>query len=538
MVVQKGKTAQKNIGAFFKVNSKGPVTFKHVFEQFKRIARQSGNNSQKEKENIIAKLLQDCSNDEAKYVARWLEKNLKTGCAEKTIIACLARAIAYTPPQKQPLLNRKKAIGTNAFFELEQSVEFSINEAICEFPDYGQIIQTLLAVGEDGEQLKQRCNIRVGIPVKPMLAKPTKGIHEVLTRFESISFTCEYKYDGFRGQIHYDGEEVKIYSRNLENMTGQYPDVVAFVKQQVNEGTHSFILDSELVAFDTVQQKILPFQLLTQRSRKNVTSEDLKTRICIFAFDLLYFNGESLLKRPLLERRARLHSAFTENEESLQFVKFQDAESFEQIEGFLNDSIKDCCEGLMIKTLDQHATYEPSKRSLNWLKLKKDYLDSGIGDSLDLVVVGADFGQGKRVGIYGSFLLACYNEDSECLETVCKIGTGFSDEIFQKLYAQLNGLVLDNPPPSLKFKEKNVDLWLQPKFVWEVKAADLSLSPMYLAAKGCVENDKGIALRFPRFVREREDKQIEQATSSEQIAQFYRSQAVVNLNAIDDEFDL
>ena len=196
-------------------------------------------------------------------------------------------------------------------------------------------------------------------------------------------------------------------------------------------------------------------------------------------------------------------------------MKYKDADSFEAIEEFLNDSIKDCCEGLMVKTLDQNATYEPSKRSLNWLKLKKDYLDSGIGDSLDLVVVGADYGQGKRVGYYGSFLLACYNDDAECYETVCKIGTGFSDENLQKIHEQLQPIELDNAPPLLKYKEKNIDVWIQPKYVWEIKAADLSVSPMYLAGKGAVEMEKGIALRFPRFIREREDKRSDEATTSD-----------------------
>ena len=138
----------------------------------------------------------------------------------------------------------------------------------------------------------------------------------------------------------------------------------------------------------------------------------------------------------------------------------------------------------MIKTLDLNATYEPSKRSLNWLKLKKDYLDTGISDSLDLVVVGADFGTGKRAGLYGSFLLACYDEDTECLQTVCKIGTGFSDEFLLKIHNQLKEIVVDKAPEGLKFKEKNVDVWVEPKYVWEVKAADLTVSPVYYAAFG------------------------------------------------------
>jgi len=175
----------------------------------------------------------------------------------------------------------------------------------------------------------------------------------------------------------------------------------------------------------------------------------------------------------------------------------------------LNDSIKDCCEGLMVKTLDVNATYDPAKRSFNWLKLKKDYLESAAGDSLDLVVVGADYGVGRRTGTYGAFLLACWNEDLECLQTVCKVGTGFSDENLKLFHEALNPLEIDNAPANLKYKSKNIDTWISPKIVWEIMAADLSLSPTYMAAMGEVEPDKGIALRFPRFIRVRTDKQPE-----------------------------
>ena len=163
----------------------------------------------------------------------------------------------------------------------------------------------------------------------------------------------------------------------------------------------------------------------------------------------------------------------------------------------------------MVKTLDVNSTYEPAKRSFNWLKLKKDYLETEMGDSIDLVVVGADIGAGKRAGFYGAYLLACWNEDLECLQTVCKCGTGFSDEMLEKLHKELSELEIEQPASNLKYKTKNCDVWLDPKAVWEIKAADLSLSPTYMAAIGEIEPDKGIALRFPRFIRERTDKTIE-----------------------------
>ena len=194
----------------------------------------------------------------------------------------------------------------------------------------------------------------------------------------------------------------------------------------------------------------------------------------------------------------------------------------------------------MIKTLEVNATYEPSKRSLNWLKLKKDYLDSGaFADSIDLVVVGADWGKGKRAGMFGSFLLACYDENLEQLQTVTKMGGGISVELMATIYNEMKDMVIDKAPSNLRFKEKNVDVWLLPKFVWEVRCADLSLSPIYCASIGSIEQNKGIALRFPRFIRERDDKKVEDATSSEQILEYFKSQPayLAKEGADDDDFD-
>jgi len=245
------------------------------------------------------------------------------------------------------------------------------------------------------------------------------------------------------------------------------------------------------------------------------------------------------LKLNFEERRELLHKTFEQIPGKFVFASFKNAISFDEIEGFMNDSIAEGCEGLMVKTLNQSATYEPSKRSFNWLKLKKDYLDTGIGDSLDLVVVGADYGTGKRTGMFGSFLLACWDEDSEYLQTVCKIGTGFSDEILHKIHEDLSSLVIDKPPSNLKQKETKVDVWVSPQFVWEIKAADLSLSPIYTAALSRVKGDKGIALRFPRFIRFREDKQVDEATTSEQILGYYKQQtSVVHEFNDNDDFDL
>jgi DNA ligase-1 len=399
----------------------------------------------------------------------------------------------------------------------------------------------MLETGFDG--LHEKCQLTPGIPVNPMLAKPTKGVSEVLDRFENIKFTCEFKYDGERAQIHRlaDGT-VKIFSRSLEDNTQRWPDVIQGLPTAIKSGVTTCVLDAEVVAWDVEKKCLLPFQVLSTRKRKvdkDAKVEDMKVKVIVMAFDLLYLNDRSYLKEPLMVRRQTMKANFTEVEGNFMFAVSKEGDQLEALEVFLQESIKGNCEGLMVKTLETDATYEPSKRSLNWLKLKKDYID-GMGDSLDLVPIAGFWGRGKRTGTYGAYLLACYDPETEQFQTVCKIGTGFSDENLTEHTEFFKDHVMAAKPSNYLVHESlKPDSWFDAKQVWEVRAADLSISPVHKGGIGKVSKGKGIGLRFPRYLRLRDDKPVENATSAEQVADMYSSQDnIVKGDAEDeDEFE-
>ncbi len=454
------------------------------------------------------------------FLFRMLAGKLRIGLAEQSVLIALAHASVQ-------FHKLKKVTNDN-----DDLPEIIMKSAFNSLPNYEIIIPKLLQYGIF--DLPKHCGMVPGIPLKPMLAHPTKSLSQVLDRFENLAFSCEYKYDGERAQIHRlsDGK-CYIYSRNSENMSQKYPDVMEKLSLVVPpEMTESFILDCEVVAWDPISCKILPFQILSTRKRKDVSVESVQVQVVLFAFDLLYLNGESLLRRSLRERRELLHSHFQEVQNEFYFAKSIDSSSVEDIQIFLDEAVQSSCEGLMVKTLDEEASYEPSKRSRNWLKVKKDYLD-GIGDSLDLVVMGGYSGRGKRTGGYGGFLLGCYDPDNEEYQVICKLGTGFSEADLERMTLELKPHVLPSgPKPYYRYGESvKPDVWFDSLCVWEVKAADFSISPVYTAAWGLIEPGKGISLRFPRFIRGRTgEKGPEDATTSQQVAELYEQQALASNN--------
>lgn len=370
-----------------------PLTICGVLKGLLGIATVSGIGAQGKKVDGIKKLLSaadvnggkvDINKDkggpsEAKYLIRFLEGKLRLGLAEKTVIVSLAQAVvAHEASLKGKMPDTS---------DIEKG-EAILKTVYSELPSYDVIIPAIVEHGI--MNLRDHCKLRPGVPLKPMLANPTKAITEVLDRFEGRTFTCEYKYDGERAQIHYVAKDTKeelsqsasnaskevsggvaaIFSRNSEDLSKKYPDVLAKLPTWVKGDTKSFVLDCESVAWDITEKKVLPFQQLMTRKKKDVKIEEVKVKVCVFAFDLLYLNGEALVTKSLRERRELLHKAFNPVEGEFAFATSMNGQELDEIQVFLDESVKASCEGLMVKMLDgEESGYEPSKRSRNWLKV-------------------------------------------------------------------------------------------------------------------------------------------------------------------------
>ena len=557
-IAKASKGKQRTLG--FGIKPK-PLLAKEVLEIFREIAKTTGSQSQKWKVDKIKKLLVRAKPVEAKFIIRGLRARLRIGLSHSTVLASVAHAVTLTPPKgvstdmtsekhKEKGQNNGDGDANDADTDTDTVPEEAIKigdpklplaerlemavvivkKAYSEVPSYGELLDGVLN-NPLGEMYKI-CALKPGIPVEPMLAKPTKSIQEVLKRLDGQRFTCEFKYDGERAQVHMlpDGT-TRVFSRNLLDTSEKFPEVPLYVKEAANDSVESFVLDAEVVAFNRETGNLVPFQVLSTRKKTEESAETAKVQVIVQGFDLMYFNGQSLLHKTLAERRKVLQDNFVAVENKFQFAKALDHKEDGDtavLEEFLDTAVKGQCEGLMVKTLDVNAVYEPSKRSLNWLKLKKDYLE-GLGDSVDLVPIGAYHGKGKRTGVYGAYLLACFDSETEEFQSVCKIGTGFSDEDLKELAANLNEHVILSKSNQYNTSDSlECDVWFDAVEVWEVKAADLSLSSAHKGALGRAGvQGRGIGLRFPRFERIRPDKKPEEATTSDQILDMYYAQDTV-----------
>lgn len=519
-----------------------PLSARSVFRTYREIAMMSGKDVMRRRADLIKRLLRDAQGPEVNLIVRGLQQKMRIGLAEPSALAAMGYAFALHFLGRAQTRRMEEA----ALQALLNTGAASLARIFYEVPSLDVVLSAVLANGfmilvpgsTVATQHAKDLSIRPGLPVKPQLAHPTSGISVILDRMQGKRFTSEYKYDGERAQIHYEqGKGFQIFSRNSETHTGKYPDVISMLPGAFDAtAVHSFILDSEVVAVNPETGALQAFQVLQHRGRKNIAEADVSIPVCVFAFDILYLNGEPQLTKTLQQRRELLWRVIRPLPAKLAYATYLDSDNVEDVQKFLEKSIADGCEGLMVKTLEEEAAYTPAKRSHYWLKLKKDYMD-GVTDTLDLVPVAAFYGKGKRTGVFGGFLLACYDPETDEYQSICKIGTGFQDEELEKLTQSLQPFVVHDKPRYYRTGGEEPDVWLTEAQVWEVKAADLSVSPVHQAAMGLVDPSKGIALRFPRYVRQRDDKKPADATNTQQVAEMYKAQSLAQQRAEDDEAD-
>ncbi|KAJ5925708.1 hypothetical protein N7454_008347 [Penicillium verhagenii] len=539
-----------------------PLRIKSVYQSLLKIATSKGSGSQETKQRIVEKLLQDARGaEESRYIVRTLVQNLRIGAVKTTMLIALARAFLYSKPAGADFEIRSRhelaRLKKDELSELYTNAEEIVKASYARHPDYNDLVPCLCEIGVTDELLI-RCGLVLHIPLRPMLGSITRDLSDMLTKLQGRDFSCEYKYDGQRAQVHCDGNgKVSIFSRHLELMTEKYPDLVSLVPQIRGEGVSSFILEGEVVAVDRDTGDLQPFQTLTNRAKKNVEIGAITVNVCLFSFDLMYLNGEPLLDRPFRERRELLRSLFVEIPRRFTWVKSLDATSAdsESVLEFFKTATDVKCEGIMVKVLDNTinpntkpptvlnsegeplpieptpstnsntllSTYEPDKRLESWLKVKKDYSTSS--ETLDLIPIAGWHGQGRKAKWWSPILLAVRNPESGALEAVTKCMSGFTDKFYQankEKYSAGSTNVISRPAYVEYFGTP--DVWFEPQEVWEMAFADITLSPTYTAAIGLVSDERGLSLRFPRFLKVREDKGIDEATSSDYLALLWRKQ--------------
>ncbi|KAL9639371.1 MAG: hypothetical protein Q9164_000953 [Protoblastenia rupestris] len=567
-----------------------PLSIKGVFESLVKIANSKGTGSQEFKQRIVERLLQDAQGaEESRYLVRTLCQHLRIGAVKTTMLIALSRAFLFSRPsgatfdikEQSELAKLKKEVLAEVYSRGEELVK----ACFARRPNYNDIVPGLL---EDGisDELLLRCGLALHIPLRPMLGSITRDLGEMLTKLQGRDFSCEYKYDGQRAQVHCDENgKVSIFSRHLEVMTDKYPDLVALVPQIRGESVGSFILEGEVVAIDQESGDLKAFQTLTNRAKKDVAISAIKVDVCLFSFDLMYLNGESLLDRPFRERRSLLRSLFVEIPNRFTWVKNIDATSAESetVLEFFKSATDIKCEGIMVKVLDNVpnpslqppddkldstespvpptaptsypktnkpkrppskptteeaeekttkgtrrkallSTYEPDKRLDSWLKVKKDYNTSA--DTIDLIPIAAWHGQGRKAKWWSPILLAVRNPATGSLEAVTKCISGFTDKFYKENKERYNEDTRENliSRPSYVEYPGRPDVWFEPQEVWEMAFADITKSPTYLAAIGLVDEDRGLSMRFPRFLKVREDKGVDEASTAGFLAELWWKQ--------------
>jgi DNA ligase-1 len=466
------------------------LTLADVYNGFLEAAQVSGSGAVDKKVNIITGLLSRAEPKEAKYIARFVIGRLRLGIGDPTIMDSLAKA--KTGERK-----------------LRPELERAYN--LCS--DLGLVAQTFFAKGIKGIE---KFEVTPGKPIRMALAERLPSPKEIIEKIGKCS--VEAKYDGFRLQCHKIGDKVHLFSRNLENMTTMFPDIVESIKKYVK--ARDAIIEGEALVYNEDTGELMPFQVTITRKRKyEIEAKKKELPLKLFVFDLLYVDGKDYTPEPYSERIKAIEK-YVKTGEALEHANRITTDDPKKIQKFFDESVSAGLEGVMAKRLD--APYSAGARNFNWIKLKRSYRGE-LADTIDIVIVGYLKGRGMRTvfGI-GAVLGAVYDEKEDIFKTIAKVGSGFSEENWVKLRKELDNISVKHKPARVD-SLITPDVWVEPKYVIEVTADEITLSPMHTAGKHGEES--GFALRFPRakgFIRE--DKKPEDATTVKEVEEMFKLQ--------------
>jgi len=468
-----------------------PLTLERVYQNMTQIAKASGSGSQEMKMRKLAELLHDASPKEAKYIIRTVVGKMRLGIADMTLVD----ALAVTFGEK----------------ERRDDVERAYNVS----SDLGEVARVLAAEGMAG---LAKIHLKLNRPIRAMLCERLGSLEEIIEKLGKCVF--EYKYDGLRMQAHIGEKSARLFSRHLEDITEQFPEIAESVRAafKAKEG----IVEGEAVPIDVNTGEFRPFQEVSRRRGRKYELEEMTQEfpVHLFLFDCLCKDGVDLTMEPLRDRRRALEESVTSGGNIL-LSKTYITDKPDEAQVFFDEAIEGGCEGLVAKSIQ--SLYEAGARGFQWIKYKRDY-KSEMTDTVDLVIVGAFSGRGKRAGTYGALLMATYDKKSDVFRTTCKLGSGFDDETLFALPERLKAWRIAKKPARVESRMQP-DFWFNPALVLEVLGAEITLSPTHTCAMGAVRPASGLAVRFPRFTgRWRDDKKPEDATTDDELLKMYRAQ--------------
>lgn len=479
-------------------SSKAP-SISDVYTHLFKIAQTTGAGSVERKINELSGLLTKVSANEAKFIIRFVLGSLRLGIGDPTIMDSLSKAL------------------TGDRMKLRVDIERAYN--LCS--DLGLVAKILLDKGSNA--LKQ-FKIQVGSPIRMALAERLPSAEDIIKKIGKCA--VETKYDGLRLQVHKQGDKIEIFSRNQERMTHMFPDIINGIKKQIK--AKSAILEGEAVAYNEETQEFFPFQVTITRKRKyEIEKRAKEAPLVLFSFDLLYADGKDLTQRSY-EERTKLLAKIIGKGFTVRTADKILTDDPKKLEIFFEDNISRGTEGIMAKRLD--SPYQAGARNFNWIKLKRSYKGE-LQDTIDVVIVGYFKGRGMRAqfGI-GALLGAVYDDKSDMFKTLCKVGSGLSEEKWVEIRKFLDKVKIDHKPARVD-SELKADVWAEPKYVFTVMADEITLSPMHTAGK--TKDKAGYALRFPRIQGWiRQDKKAEDATSVKEIEKLFKMQKRVEAKTL------